>query len=191
MDAKLVGWAREVKARHRGGPTLWLFTDSTRLPDPLAAARQLPRGLGGVVLRDDALPSRRALAEALARLCRQRRLSLSIAGDWRLAAAVRAGVHLRGGHRPAAMPRWLAALTSSAHGVRELVRAQRAGAGLVFLSPAFPTASHPGAAGLGPVRWGRLVGRGNAAAALGGITGANVRRLPGICRAVGAIGAMR
>ena len=168
---------------------LWLFTDAGRLADPLAAARRLPPGLSGVVLRHDGVPGRAALGRALARLCRARRLALSVAGDWHLAAALGAGLHLRDGRRPAGMPRYLRAVTSSAHGVAALRRARRQGA-LAFLSPVFATASHPGAMALGPCRWGFLIRRGGGeAAALGGIDGGRVRRLPG-CRAAGAIGAL-
>jgi len=144
------------------------------------------------VLRDDARPERRALAVALARICRQRRLVLSVAGDWRLAASVGAGVHLRGGRRPANMPRGMKVPTSSAHGVGDAIRARRAGALAVFLSPVFATASHPGAVPLGPARWGLAAGRfAGAAAALGGIDGRTARRLPNRCGAAGAIGAIR
>jgi thiamine-phosphate pyrophosphorylase len=192
MDHRLVAWGRAVKGRgKRALPPLWLFSDAARLPDVVAAAGRLPRGLCGVVLRHDGTAGRAALARALARVCRGRRLMLSVAGDWRLAAAVRVGVHLRGGVRPAGMPRGLPALTASAHGAAELRRACRAGARLAFLSPAFPTASHPGAPALGPARWGRLAQRtGVAVAALGGIDGRTVRRLPRRCRHAGAIGAL-
>jgi thiamine-phosphate pyrophosphorylase len=119
-------------------------------------------------------------------------LSLSVAGDWRLAAALRAGVHLRSGRRPAAMPRWLPALTASAHGVPDLVRARRAGAALGFLSPVFATPSHPQAVPLGPLRWNMVARRAGAAAALGGITGASIRRLSRTaCIAAGGIAALR
>lgn len=168
---------------------LWLFTDARRLADSLAAAARLPRGLAGVVLRDDAVAGRAALGRRLARICRARRLVLVVAGDWRLAAALGAGVHLRGGRgrRPGRR-----LCTSSAHGVAELVAARRAGAALVFLSPAFATASHPGAAGLGAVRWAGLARRaGMAVAALGGMDGLSVRRLGrGSCAGAGAIGAL-
>jgi thiamine-phosphate pyrophosphorylase len=173
-------------------PRLWLFTDSDRLPDPRAAAAGLPRGRAGVVLRHDADPGRAALGRDLARICRGRRLILVVAGDLRLAAALRAGVHLRGGRWPG-FPRPAGIVTSSAHSVADLRRAARAGADLGFLSPAFPTASHPGAPGLGPLRWGAMARRvpGIRLAALGGVDGTSIRRLPGdACHAAGAIGAL-
>jgi thiamine-phosphate pyrophosphorylase len=195
MDARLVAWARAVKSRQRRNghlaarPVLWLFTDARRMADPLAAAAALPRGLCGVVLRHDTHPDRAGLGRQLARVCRNRRLALSVAGDWRLAAALGAGLHLRGGRRPATAPRALSATTASAHGVAEGRRGRRAGA-VTFLSPAFATASHPAAAGLGPCRWGLIARRcGGAVAALGGIDGRSVRRLPG-CAGAGAIGAL-
>jgi thiamine-phosphate pyrophosphorylase len=196
MDARLVAWARAVKARQariprmRRMPVLWLFTDAARLADPSAAVARLPRGLCGVVLRHDGVADRAALGRRLALLCRARRNLLVVAGDWRLAAALHAGVHLRGGRR---LPGRRGALhTGSAHGVAELVAARRAGVALAFLSPAFATASHPGAGALGPVRWSAQARRaGGAVAGLGGITGATVRRLDRRrCAAVGAIGAL-
>lgn len=167
---------------------LWLFTDARRLPDPAAAVARLPCGLCGVVLRDDGLPGRAALGRRLAALCRARGNLMAVAGDWRLAAALHAGLHLRGG-RGAPRGRWR---TSSAHNVAELVAARRAGAVLAFLSPAFATASHPGAPGLGPLRWGVAARRaGLPVAALGGIAGGSVRRLDRhVCVAAGAIGAL-
>jgi thiamine-phosphate pyrophosphorylase len=196
MDARLVAWARAVKTRRgprlRYLPVLWLFTDEHRLPDPLPAVARLPRGLAGVVLRHDHDPGRAALGLALRRLCRARNLALVVAGDVRLAAALGAGVHLRGGRWPGPLrlPRRL--VTSSAHSAEELRRAWRAGAHLAFLSPAFPTRSHPGAASLGPARWSRLAHAAHLpVAALGGIDHATIRRLPARrCVAAGAIGAL-
>lgn len=193
---------------------LWLFSDPARLADPLAALRALPRalprGLLGVVLRQDreatgGLAGRIAKGRAVAALCRARGVALAVAcdrnggqgEDWRVAAALHAGLHLRGGRRPGTAPPWLVALTGSAHGVAELRRVRRWGA-VAFLSPAFATASHPGRPGLGPCRWGKTARLGSAntrggirrgwVAALGGVTAPRVRRLPG-CRAAGAIGA--
>jgi len=192
IDAKLIGWGRAVKSRHRrqpGPPVLWLFTDLARLPDPRPAVARLPKALCGVVLRHDAAPAsvRAKLGRDLARLCRARRLPLAVAGDARLAAALRAGLHLRGG-RPARRGRWT---TSSAHNVPEVLRARRAGAAAIFLSPCFPTASHPGAATLGPLRWAGVARRAGAPLfALGGVDGVSARRLPCSCAGAGAIGAL-
>lgn len=198
MDDRLLAWARARAARggrHPGRrlPALWLFTDARRLPDPRGAVAVLPRGRAGVLLRHDNDPARAALGRDLARLCRARRLVLVVAGDTQLAAALGAGVHLRGGRWPDARRRRRGPVTSSAHGGAELRRAGQAGADLAFLSPAFPTASHPGAPALGPLRWALLARRAQVAVgALGGVSGATVRRLPhGWCRAVGAIGALR
>jgi thiamine-phosphate pyrophosphorylase len=162
------------------------------LPDPRPSAARLPRGLAGIVLRHDGEPGRAALGRDLARICRARRLALVVAGDTRLAAALGAGVHLRAGRWPCVLRRRHLLITSSAHNRADLLRAHRAGAGLAFLSPAFPTLSHPGDAALGSVRWTHLARTARLpVAALGGIDGAGVRRLPRhICRAVGAIGAL-
>jgi thiamine-phosphate pyrophosphorylase len=189
MDRKLLAYAFRVKPWRRDRlPTLWLFSDATRLPDPRAAILHLPRGRAGVVLRG-AAPD---LASAVAGLCRARRIALAIAGDWRLAAHLRAGLHLparaparRRGSKPCF-------LTAAAHSARELRRARRVGARLAFLSPVFRTASHPGAPALGVVRWVALASRaGLAVAALGGIDGARARRLPRrYCAGLAAITAL-
>ena len=142
MDRRLLAWARARGAARpaRELPPLWLFTDARRLPDPRPAVARLPRGLAGVVLRHDGEPGRAALGQDLAKICRARRLALVVAGDARLAAALGAGVHLRAGRWPGVPRAAAASITSSAHGLADLLRARRAGASLAFLSPAFPTA---------------------------------------------------
>jgi thiamine-phosphate pyrophosphorylase len=190
MDLKLLAWG--LRRNPAPLPHLWLFTDEQRLPDPRAAVAGLPRGKAGVVLRHDHDPARAELGRDLALICRTRRLVLVVAGNTRLAARLQAGVHLRGGYWPNPI-RPAGPVTSSAHSVRDLRRARRAGADLVFLSPAFPTASHAGAPGLGPLRWAAIARHGGGAtiAALGGVDGRSVMRLPArLCGAVGAIGAL-
>lgn len=196
MDRRLLDWARAVKQRRRNGlPPLWYFTDVRRCPDSLPVVRCLPPCLAGVVFRHDGIAGRAELGAALARLCRARRIALVVAGDPALASRLRAGLHLRDGRRPG-RGAWLRArsalLTSSAHDARGVRRAVEAGAELIFISPAFPTASHPGAGALGPVRWARLAAaaRGRAAA-LGGLDGGTIGRLRGTsCKAIGAVGAL-
>src|SRR5271156_2821272 len=107
MDAKLLAWARaEAGRRNRppGLPPLWLFTDARRLADPRPVVPRLPKGLSGGVRRHDGEPGHAALGRDLARLCRARRLRLVVAGDPRLAAALGAGGHLRGGRGAAGGP---------------------------------------------------------------------------------------
>ena len=97
MDT-LANAAARLKAtsrkRGRALPSLWLMTDALRLPDPLPAVRRLPRG-AGVIVRHTEVKQRRRIGTLIAQICRQRGLTCVIAGDWRLAAALRtAGVHL-------------------------------------------------------------------------------------------------
>ncbi|HKM64599.1 MAG TPA: thiamine phosphate synthase [Acidisphaera sp.] len=193
MDARLVSWARAVKARQsrlgRHHPVLWLFTDAARLSDPLPAIARLPRFLSGVVFRHDGVPGRAELGRQVAVLCRRRGIALSVAGDERLAARLHAGTHVRGRHpQRRAGP----ALTGSAHTVAELRQLAQRSVPVVFLSPAFATASHPQAAVLGVVRWSGLARSqaGAAVLALGGIDNGSARRLPRWCSGVGAIGAL-
>jgi len=189
MDARLIAWARTVKRRDL--PPLWFFTDSARAPDPLAAITQLPPGLCGVVFRHDDAPGRMTLGRQVARLCRARRLALVVAGDARLAAALGAGLHLRGG-RQAGWIKPPRLRTASVHNAAQAVRARRAGVAAAFISPVFATASHPGASVLGPLGWRRLarLARPIRSLALGGIGGANIRALGRGCAGAGAIEAL-
>jgi thiamine-phosphate pyrophosphorylase len=172
----LANVARRLKPG--GVPALLLVTDPLRLPDPLPAAAGLPRG-AAVVLRSYGDPAREQLADALAALCRRRRLVLLVAADWRLAERVgAAGLHL-----PEHMARhgvlapllgWRrrrgALLSVACHSPAALARAKAIGADWAVLSPVFATASHPVAATIGPLRLAAWVRRaGLPVVALGGI----------------------
>ena len=75
-------------------PSLILMTDEKRLPDPVLAARLLPRG-AAIILRHTVPETRRALGQALSRIAHERGLLLLIAGDAPLAARLGAGgLHL-------------------------------------------------------------------------------------------------
>ncbi|WP_298215101.1 thiamine phosphate synthase [Acidocella sp.] len=194
MDSRLIAWGRRVKRRAARAdakplPPLWFFTGAARAPDPLAVLARLPPGLCGVILRDDDRPDRLALAKAAARLCRARGLTLLIAGDARLAASLGAGLYVRGGKGPPRRRRGLRG--ASAHNHAELRQARRAGADFVFISPVFPTASHPGAPSLGAAGWRRLarLARPLRPFALGGINGARAATLGPACAGAGAIDA--
>ncbi|MDP6952898.1 MAG: thiamine phosphate synthase [Alphaproteobacteria bacterium] len=166
------------------------MVDRARLADPLAAAARLPAG-AAVLLRDYDALDRSQLAEDLARLCRRRRLVFLVAGDARLATAVGAGLHLPQGLVARALRR-RGLVTAAAHDRPALVRAARAGADACLVSPVFPTASHPGARTLGPVRFAGLVRQAPLPVyALGGIDARTARRLAGSgARGIAALGAL-
>jgi thiamine-phosphate pyrophosphorylase len=137
-------------------PRLWLMTDE-RIGDALwAALARLPRGSGVVFRHYATLPAeRRRLYEAVRAVTRRRGLVLVLAGSPRAATAWRAdGAHGRSRHIRAVRPMLR---TAPAHDRAELAAAHRAGADLIFLSPVFPTRSHPGRPSLGAVRFGLVV----------------------------------
>jgi len=178
--ARMLNSRRRRRGRARGLPPVVLVTDETRLPDPAAAIARLPRG-SGVIFRHYRHAKRAEMARALAALCRRRGLVFIVAGDARLALAVRAqGLHLRERELgfmilPAAR-RLL--ITAAAHSRRALVAAGRRGADAALLGPVFATESHPGSPVLGPLRFALLAHKSPVPAlALGGVTGANARRL--------------
>lgn len=143
-------------------PRLWLMTDERMGDGVWRALARLPRG-SGVVFRHYRLPTgeRRALFARVARIAKARRLLLVRAGPGPLGRG-EDGTH---GRRPA---RGLH--TAPAHNRREAIAAIRAGADALFVSPVFPTRSHPGAASLGRVRLGlTIAGLGVPVIALGGM----------------------
>ncbi|MEC3912861.1 thiamine phosphate synthase [Sphingobium sp. CR2-8] len=151
-------------------PALWLMTDErVEAAALLAAAARLPKGHGGIVFRHYRTEpaARRALFEALRAIARRRRLILLLAGSAREGAAWRAdGVHgrdMRGSTRPMLRSR-------AVHDTQEAVAARRVRADLCFVSPLFPTRSHPGAGALGRVRFAALARQVKAPVmALGGV----------------------
>lgn len=175
-----------LPARKGDLPRLVLLTDRNRLPDPMPVAARLPAG-SWVILRHYEAAERIILGRRLACLCRTRHLELLVAGDFSLAVALGAGLHLPEALARRASPRvrlWhrrrRKRLTAAAHSRLALVRARRLGADAALLSPVFPTASHPGAPCLGAEklrRWARHSPL--PVYALGGVTAANVRKLAG------------
>lgn len=161
-------------------PPLALFTDDDRLPDPLAAARALPRGSLVVVRsRDDT--RRDALAGAMQALTRERDLIVLVAGNDPLHAD---GVHLPEARLCDAAD-WRARrpsllLTASVHSFAALGKAMCLPLDAVFLSPVFPTASHPGRAVLSAARANLIARRSSLPVyALGGVEARTAALLSG------------
>jgi thiamine-phosphate pyrophosphorylase len=164
-------------ARHRNIPRLWLMTDErVGKDDLLDAVRTLPRG-AGVIFRHYSLPEpeRRALFDRVRAIARQRGLVVLVSGSMRQAAAWRAdGWHGTGQGR-CARP---VLHSAPAHGMCEMRAAERAKADLLFLSPVFPTRSHPGAPTLGRIRFAMLARQARIPViALGGMTGMRAKGL--------------
>jgi thiamine-phosphate pyrophosphorylase len=146
--------------RHTPLPTIWLMTDPRFGDDLLAAIQRLPLR-SGVVFRHYQLAERERhdLYAKIHRICARRGHMLLLGGSehGRHAGAVSAPVH----------------------DVRELNEAKRFGIDLLFVSPLYPTNSHPGAKSLGPARFMQLARLALPAKviALGGVTRNRARSL--------------
>ena len=161
--------------RHRQPlPRLWMMTDERQGEALLAAVAGLPRGSGVVFRHYRTEPrARRALFGRVRGIARRRRLLLLLAGGPALARRWRAD----GSH---GLGRATGLRSAPAHSMREIRTAERAGACLLFLSPVFPTRSHPGGRTLGPVRFGMLARQTRLPViALGGVDDRRARRIPG------------
>ena len=150
-------------------PRLWLMTDERQGEGLLDAIARLPEG-AGIVFRHYRLDevARRDLFEKVRAAAPG---PVLLAGPAAQAEAWGAdGSHGRGpgeGLRSAPV-----------HDLAEIRAAERAGADLLFLSPVYPTASHPGGRTLGLARFAWLARRtALPVIALGGMNPARGRRL--------------
>ena len=166
-------------------PQQWLFSDERLRVGVARLAATLPPG-SGIVLRHDSLASgtRWRLLRRLMRVARARGLTVLIAGTPDMARRWGAdGVHLRqhDARRAAQGHRLGLSVTMPVHDAREARRARRARRAQavgVFISPLYPTRSHPGAPALGPAAWLRLARlAGGQPIALGGMTPTRARQL--------------
>ena len=173
-----------VRSRYAGLlPQLVLLTDDERLPDPLSAARALPRG-SMIIIRSRSRDARRKLARSMLKIARSRALTVLIADDPELASACGAdGIHLpesraqEAAHWRARRPRFI--VTIAAHSLRAISNTSMADA--ILLSSVFPTESHPDRRPLTPVRLALLAAHSRLPLyALGGIDARNAARIHGI-----------
>lgn len=153
-------------------PRVWLVTDERQGERVVEAVGRLPVR-AGILFRHYSLPqpTRRALFDRVAAAARPRGATILLAGTARLAWEWGAdGWH---GWDEARGLR-----SASVHNLRELRRAEAGGAALLFVSPVYPTRSHPGAATLGPRRFALLSARARRPViALGGVRQENAPKL--------------
>lgn len=172
-------------------PALWLFTDA-RSADTLDRDIAALPPASGVVFRHYHLSEaqrRQLFAELMRRHAGDHHLWL-----WSGAAKTARAVNADGCYGPAHGPQpglqsqrhglWFAAV----HNLAELAMASRRGADAVFLSPAYPTRTHPRGNALGVMRFAALARRAACPVyALGGVTPHNFARLDRFSQGWGAI----
>ena len=131
----------------------------------LPALARLPKG-SGLLFRHYGLAKaeRRALFKAARAIARKRRVVVLLAGSVREVSTMKR----------------TSLKTASVHTVRELIAADRARADLIFVSPVFPTRSHPGERTLGRSGFATLARRAKVPViALGGMNARRARTLKG------------
>lgn len=173
-------------------PPLVLFSDEERMPNPIAAMRALPAG-SSILVRARKPKHRCELARAAKGLATKLDIAVFIADDPAMARRLGLALHVPEKHFYQ-LAHWRATtalpVTASAHSLGAACRALALGARAVFLSPVFPTASHPYGPHLGAVR-ARLMARQipGPVYALGGVTGEKASLLSGFA-GLAAIGGL-
>jgi len=161
---------------------LLLITDSKRFDNQQAMLNCIDKALEGgvdtILLREKHLDSAKllSLASKLRILTEQHHAKLMIHSQADIAKAVNAdGVHVdaKSISEMKQIKQWLGdafLVSASCHDAVELTHAENQGADFCFLSPVFPTQSHPGAPSLGAEQFLNLASQVNMPViALGGI----------------------
>lgn len=130
-----------MTSRQRPWPRAWLMTDERMGERLWTAIDRLPINHAGIVFRHYATsPEVRAiLARRIADICDRRGLALAIAADVDLARTLGADLV----HNPTGTTYGLP-FSRAVHSIEEADAAKAEGAALVFVSPVYPTTSHPG-----------------------------------------------
>jgi thiamine-phosphate pyrophosphorylase len=175
---------RPARVRGKPLPRLLFLTDPARTPEPQAAIERLPRG-AAVIYRAFGARDALAIGRKLARAARRGGVLFLVGADAALAARLGAdGIHLpeRSARAAAGIkrtrPTWL--VTCAAHSAAAVVRAGRAGADAVVVSPVFESRSPSAGRPLGALRFRQLTRAARTPVyALGGVNAQTARQLIG------------
>ena len=162
-----------MTSRQRPWPRAWLMTDERMGEQLWTAIDRLPIRHSGIVFRHYGAANRASIARRIAEICHRRSLSFAIAGDVELARTLRANLV----HNPDE-PAPDLAFSRSIHSLEEAEAARAEGPALVFVSPVYPTRSHPGRKALyRPLAVRIAKAAGVPAIALGGVNSLKAARL--------------
>jgi thiamine-phosphate pyrophosphorylase len=171
--------------RTRRTPSVWIFSDVQRLPDPSTVVTGMRTACGLVIRHPDSAQRAQLVHKTLASR-RSLRVKIVVSQDWRLAASLRAdGVHIPESdvmRMPVGLRLWRRSgrrlITTSAHSGRGVRRARHLRPDMIFVSPIFPSLSHPGRMALGTMWLARICRKSSSAiGALGGVTHHTLRAL--------------
>lgn len=132
----------------QGLPSLFFVTDQPAIPHPEKIISELGQG-AAVIFRDYDHPSRDALCEAMAKVCRKKNIPFLVAGDISLAKKLGAsGVHLpevmmmQADEIRRMQPHWI--ITAACHDLNSVRKAGKLPIDAALIAPIFPTHSHAG-----------------------------------------------
>lgn len=142
---------RQPPRHHAELPKIWLISDARNDAVLERVLHRLPTGSGLVFRHYHLHPAKRRVRfDSLARLAKSRGHLLALSGTARQAREWGAGAVYGPPGRMAGAGSVLRLAT--VHSMREMAGARRAGVDAIFVSPVFPTRSHPVGASLGAVR---------------------------------------
>ena len=140
--------SRHVYKRHNSLPRVLFLSDEGRIKDPYKIIKAMPQN-SGIILRDYNNPARQELINTITQMAEKHRLTLFIANNGEANNSYKGVKHHHHQHWPnsgrAGQRRGgrYQLITTSAHNLADVGRANRLNVDAIFISPVFNTKSHP------------------------------------------------
>ena len=185
---KLLNYSKEIKSKDNKLPKVIIIFDDESFDRKKLLKLKIPKK-SAFLLRSYETKKRRKIAKQLLKFCKMKKMKLLIGSDVKLAEDINAhGIHL-----PEYMIRnnkinwiniknvksnkkWI--ITTAAHNVHALKKAEELNIDAVLLSPVFPSKSHPNSKNLGLNKFSKIVKKTKLPIyALGGINIKNIKSL--------------